>query len=138
MKSLDRFITAQSDSYDHALSEIRKGRKTSHWMWYIFPQIEGLAHSDTAKYYALKDIVEAETYLNHPVLGKRLIEISEELLKHKNKTANEIFGYPDDLKLHSSMTLFSILPNSNPVFKNVIVAYFNGADDEKTIRICNA
>ncbi|MET0571009.1 MAG: DUF1810 domain-containing protein [Pedobacter agri] len=138
MKSLDRFITAQSDSYDHALSEIRKGRKTSHWMWYIFPQIEGLAHSDTAKYYALEDTVEAENYLNHPVLGKRLTEISEELLKHKNKTANEIFGYPDDLKLHSSMTLFSILPNSNPVFKNVIAAYFNGADDEKTIRICNA
>ncbi|WP_316808163.1 DUF1810 domain-containing protein [Pedobacter agri] len=138
MKSLERFITAQHDSYEQALSEIKGGRKTSHWMWYIFPQIKGLGHSDTAKYYALQNTLEAENYLNHPVLGKRLIEISSTLLKHQGKTANEIFGYPDDLKLHSSMTLFSLLPNSDPVFDNVLLAYFNGIGDQKTIEICSA
>lgn len=135
MNSLNRFIEAQANSYENALSEIKKGRKTSHWMWYIFPQIKGLGQSETAKYYAIQDKDEAEKYLNHPILGMRLIEISKELLKHKAKTASQIFGFPDDLKLHSSITLFSILTESDQVFKDILIAYFGGLSDQKTIEI---
>jgi len=135
METLKRFIDAQENSYDHALSEIKQGKKTSHWMWYIFPQIKGLGKSETTKYYAINSKNEAEQYLNHPLLGKRLIDISKELLKHKGKSANDIFGYPDDLKLHSSITLFSILPNTNSIFKEVLSAYFNGLPDLNTINL---
>src|SRR5690606_7849927 len=98
---------AQNHVYQRALEEIRKGKKISHWMWYIFPQVEGLGHSDTAKYYAISDLDEAAEYLKHPVLSKHLIEIATALMTVNNRTALEIFGTPDDLKLRSSMTLFA-------------------------------
>ncbi|WP_231427564.1 MULTISPECIES: DUF1810 domain-containing protein [Pedobacter] len=136
MEPLERFIAAQAKQYESALSEIKKGKKITHWMWYIFPQVKGLGFSETARYYALQDLNEAREFLDHPILGKRLLEITAELLKHKNKSANEIFGYPDDLKLHSSMTVFSLISQSNPIFKNAISAFFKDFPDEKTIEIC--
>src|SRR6186713_3261128 len=114
--NLERFIDAQEASYEIALSEIKSGRKRSHWMWYIFPQIQGLGFSDISKFYAIKDLDEAENFLNHPVLGKRLIDICNELLALPGNDANAILGSPDDLKLKSSMTLFASLNNSNGVF----------------------
>jgi uncharacterized protein (DUF1810 family) len=131
--SLKRFTDAQENSYALALSEIQQGRKKSHWMWYIFPQIAGLGFSETARYYAIKDLREAIGFLKHPVLGTRLINISRELLKLNTNDARQIFGSPDNLKLHSSMTLFSMLPDSDPVFQQVLEKYFNGVKDVKTL-----
>ncbi len=104
-------------------------------MWYIFPQIQGLGFSETSKFYAIKDINEAEEFLKHPVLGSRLVHICNELLNLECNDANKIFGSPDDLKLKSSMTLFSSLPNTNPVFELVLEKFFNGTKDNKTLRI---
>jgi len=134
-KSLNRFIDAQETDYQVALSEVKNGKKQSHWMWYIFPQIEGLGHSETSRLYAIKDLKEAEDFLQHPVVGKRLIEISNELLKLENSDANDIFGSPDDLKLQSSMTLFSSLTNTHPVFQLILEKFFKGARDEKTLQL---
>ena len=133
--SLNRFIEAQQTQYPIALAEIKQGKKRSHWMWYIFPQIEGLGFSETSKFYALKDMEEAEAFLKHPVLGSRLIGICNELLRQGEKNATIIFGSPDDLKLKSSMTLFSLIPNADPVFQLVLNKYFNGEQDKKTISI---
>ncbi len=135
MNNLNRFLEAQEDDYAKALSEIRAGRKRSHWMWYIFPQIAGLGFSPTSKFYAIKDISEAEEYLEHPILGERLIEISNALLQIKDKTAHEIFGSPDNMKLKSSMTLFAALDKTNPVFQKVLDKYFNGAKDQRTFEL---
>jgi uncharacterized protein (DUF1810 family) len=135
MTTLDRFIRAQEGDYEVALSEIKNGRKQSHWMWYIFPQIQGLGFSETSKYYAIEDINEAEKYLKHSILGARLITICNELLKLTNDNANKIFGSPDDMKLKSSMTLFSSVPNADPVFKAVLQKFFNGKEDDNTLRI---
>ena len=121
--NLQRFIDAQETSYEAALSEIKNGRKKSHWMWYIFPQIQGLGFSETSKFYAIKDINEAEEFLKHPLLGHRLVRLCNELLKLESDDANRIFGSPDDLKLKSSMTLFSSL-NINPVFQMVLEKFF--------------
>jgi uncharacterized protein (DUF1810 family) len=132
--NLYRFIEAQETTYDIALSEIKRGRKQSHWMWYIFPQIKGLGFSETSKFYAIEDINEAEELLKHPLLGERLIHICNELLKLESNNANKIFGSPDDLKLRSSMTLFSSL-NSNPVFEKVLDKFYNGTKDNKTLQI---
>src|SRR5215203_1107811 len=117
--NLERFIDAQEASYEIALSEIKSGIKKSHWMWYIFPQVQGLGFSETSKFYAIKDIGEARAFLEHPVLGERLIRICNELLHLKSGNAHNIFGSPDDLRLQSSMTLFSAL-NINPVFQKVL------------------
>jgi len=133
--NLKRFIEAQEADYQIALSEIKNGRKQSHWMWYIFPQIHGLGFSETSKFYAIKNIQEAEEFLMHPILGYRLIEICNKLLELKSNDANKIFGSPDDLKLKSSMTLFSSLDNSNPVFQSVLEKFFNGTKDNKTLQI---
>jgi uncharacterized protein (DUF1810 family) len=132
---LKRFIEAQEADYQIALSEIKNGRKQSHWMWYIFPQIHGLGLSETSKFYAIINIKEAEEFLMHPILGERLIEICNKLLELKSNDANKIFGSPDDLKLQSSMTLFSSLHNSNPVFQSVLEKFFNGKKDNKTLQI---
>lgn len=132
--NLQRFIDAQETSYEAALSEIKNGRKKSHWMWYIFPQIQGLGFSETSKFYAIKDINEAEEFLKHPLLGHRLVRLCNELLKLESDDANRIFGSPDDLKLKSSMTLFSSL-NINPVFQMVLEKFFNGTEDIKTLEI---
>ncbi|MDB5119851.1 MAG: calpastatin [Sphingobacteriales bacterium] len=133
--NLQRFIDAQAADYQKALSEIKSGRKQSHWMWYIFPQIHGLGFSETSKFFALQGIEEADEYLKHPLLGNRLIEICNELLKLEGNNATSIFGKPDDLKLKSSMTLFSCLSDTNVVFQSVLVKFFNGTKDSKTLQI---
>lgn len=133
MNDLKRFLDAQENNYKRALAEIRRGRKQSHWMWYIFPQFAGLGFSETSRFYAIKTKAEAELYLVHPVLGARLIEISEALLEIEGKTANQIFGSPDDVKLKSCMTLFGTLQNAHPVFQRVLDKYFNGTKDRRTL-----
>ena len=133
MDGLERFVQAQEGSYARALQEIKNGRKTSHWMWYIFPQLSGLGHSQTARYYAIRDRAEAAAYMAHPVLGSRLLEISSELLKLKSSDAREIMGWPDDLKLKSSMTLFGLV-SREPVFRQVLEQYFGGAEDQYTVQ----
>ncbi|MDB5236684.1 MAG: hypothetical protein JWR44_3677 [Hymenobacter sp.] len=132
--TLQRFIDAQASSYQTALAEITAGRKRSHWMWYIFPQIQGLGFSETARFYAVADLREAADYLAHPVLGHRLLEISQALLGLPSNDAHHILGSPDDLKLRSSMTLFAAL-RANPVFQQVLDKFYAGASDEKTLRI---
>jgi len=133
--NLQRFLDAQQRSYETALAEIRQGKKRSHWMWYIFPQIQGLGFSETSRYYAIKDIAEAIDYLDHPVLGNRLITISRSLMQLTNQTAYQVFGSPDDMKLHSCMTLFTSLPGADPVFRQVLDKYFAGQPDKKTLQI---
>ena len=132
--SLERFKKAQEEDYETALAEIRSGRKRSHWMWYIFPQIKGLGYSSTAQYYAIQDKKEAENYLKHPILSKRLVEISEELLKIDNDNASEVFGYPDDMKLKSSMTLFYLV-SEKVVFKRGLEKFFCNELDKRTVEI---
>ncbi|HQU83344.1 MAG TPA: DUF1810 domain-containing protein [Pyrinomonadaceae bacterium] len=135
MNDLQRFINAQEGDFEDAFREIKNGRKQSHWMWYIFPQIAGLGFSSTSRFYAIKDINEAENYLAHPTLGKRLVEISEVLLTLEGKSANQIFGSPDDMKLKSSMTLFGALEDTNPVFQKVLDKYFDGDRDRRTLEL---
>ena len=132
--NLKRFTDAQESKFEKALNEIENGRKQSHWMWFIFPQVAGLGFSETSKFYELKNIGEASSYLRHPILGPRLIKISKALLAIEGKTANQIFGSPDDLKLKSSMTLFNALQNTDPVFGAVLNKYFNGIKDLKTLQ----
>ena len=129
---LKRFVDAQASDYSIALSEIKQGRKRTHWMWYIFPQIQGLGFSETSKYYAIRDVKEAINFLKHPVLGNRLINICQILIDLPGNDANKIFGSPDDMKLKSSMTLFASLPESNPVFQLVLDKFFGGIRDSKT------
>lgn len=133
--NLKRFLDAQNHVYLKALSEIRNGRKETHWMWFIFPQLEGLGQSETARFYAIADLQEAADYLAHPVLGRHLVQISEELLNIRDKSARELFGSPDDAKLRSSMTLFANVENSNPVFAAVLDHYFNNVQDEMTLKL---
>ena len=132
---LTRFLDAQANDYDRALAEIKRGRKQSHWMWYIFPQIAGLGFSETAKFYAIKDLQEAGDYLEHSVLGSRLIDIANAMVAIDGKTANQILGSPDDMKLRSSMTLFSLVKNADPVFQAVLDKFFNGQPDPRTLSI---
>ena len=115
--------------------KLKGGKKQTHWMWFIFPQIDGLGRTETSKFYAIKDITEATLFLQHSVLGNRLIEITKALLEIDGKTANEILGTPDDRKLKSSMTLFSILKNANPIFQKVLDKYYEGTKDEKTLQL---
>lgn len=131
-EGLERFVKAQEHDFVQALKEIKNGQKESHWMWYIFPQIQGLGHSPTAQYYAVKDRKEAEDYMNHPVLGSRLLEISGELLKLKSSNAREVLGWPDDMKLKSCMTLFEAV-SIEPVFGRVLDKFFDGERDAYTL-----
>jgi uncharacterized protein (DUF1810 family) len=133
--SLKRFLDAQERDYATALKEINNGHKRSHWMWYIFPQIGGLGYSEMAKRYAIKDLSEAAAYLKHPILGSRLIEISNALLAIGSSNATEVMGSPDDLKLRSCMTLFSQVPNASSVFEEVLKKYFDGKNDEATLKL---
>ncbi|TDQ11189.1 DUF1810 domain-containing protein [Pedobacter metabolipauper] len=133
--NLERFVAAQKSVFQTVLSELQNGRKQSHWMWYVFPQIQGLGFSETSKFYAIQDMNEAEAYLNHRVLGPRLIMVSEMILKLEGTNAYQIFGSPDDVKLHSSMTLFASVPGSHPVFEKVLKQFFNGLKDCKTLKI---
>ena len=137
MDKLQRFIEAQKADYAIALSEIQNGRKRSHWMWYIFPQIQGLGFSSTSKYYAIHNLAEATALLQHPELGSRLVQICQALLAGGGRDAHRIFGTPDDLKLKSSMTLFAAVPGADPVFEQVLKEFFGGVKDEQTLRILN-
>ncbi|MBD2720746.1 DUF1810 domain-containing protein [Hymenobacter armeniacus] len=132
--SLQRFLDAQQASYPTALAEINSGRKRTHWMWYIFPQIQGLGLSETARFYALRDRAEAAAFLQHPVLGARLLEISQALLDLSSNDPYRILGSPDDMKLKSSMTLFASL-QVHPVFQRVLDKFYAGEPDNKTLRI---
>lgn len=134
---LTRYIEAQERQYAIALAEMRAGQKSSHWMWFIFPQIAGLGFSDVSRFYAIKNLEEAKAYLKHVVLGKRLIEISNVVLQQDTDNTTLIFGSPDDMKLHSSMTLFAIVDEDNPdnVFKKVLAKYFKGKYDRRTEEI---
>lgn len=131
--SLDRFLEAQRPVYDNVLAELGDGCKQTHWMWFIFPQIAGLGRSSLAQYYAINDLDEAHAYLTHPVLGDRLRECSEALLGIQGKTANEIFGSPDDMKLRSSMTLFASVAGDESLFAMVLERYFHGELDKLTL-----
>ncbi|KQB40271.1 DUF1810 domain-containing protein [Flavobacterium aquidurense] len=133
-----RFLDAQNKLYLTAFSEIKKGKKETHWMWFIFPQIKGLGQSDTANYYAINDLKEATDFLEHPILGKHLIEISELFLTFKRKSADGILGDLDARKLRSSMTLFSLVDNTNPIFQEVLEAFFSGESDPSTLSIINS
>jgi uncharacterized protein (DUF1810 family) len=135
--SLDRFVDAQRDVYADALAEIKAGRKRSHWMWFVFPQIVGLGSSPTARRYAVSGPEEAKAYLDHPVLGPRLTEISRALLAVEGRSAEQIFGYPDDLKLRSSMTLFARVAEDPAVFEAVLERYYDGPD-QRTLDLLTA
>ena len=130
---MQRFIQAQENDYQTALAEVRAGYKCSHWMWYIFPQLKGLGFSSTAQYYGINGREEAMAYLKHPVLGARLREITSVLLTLEGKSAVEIFGRTDAMKLRSCMTLFNAVANGDELFQNVLDKYYNGQADERTL-----
>lgn len=131
---LARFTAAQESVYGSVLSELRSGRKRTHWMWFVFPQIAGLGYSATSKYYAIKGLEEARSYLSHPALGARLRECAEAILAVEGRSASEIFGSPDDVKLQSSMTLFAQVAEPDSVFIRVLEKYFAGGQDAGTLR----
>ncbi|MEE1321785.1 MAG: DUF1810 family protein [Acutalibacteraceae bacterium] len=136
--SLERFMNAQERVYEVALKELKDGKKTSHWMWYIFPQLRGLGKSNTSFIYGIINISEAKEYLAHPSLGTRLKECCEAVLAHKEKTAEEIFGYIDDEKLRSCMTLFAYISEEDSVFHKVLESFFDSNCDEKTVNLISA
>ena len=133
--NLNRFVQAQSWIYEWALAELKCGRKKSHWMWYIFPQIDGLGASPAAQSYAIKSAAEAKVYLNHRDLGPRLIECCKALLRLQGLSASEILGFPDDRKLRSSMTLFASVSGPNSVFAQVLGRFFGGKPDQRTLEL---
>lgn len=132
---LHRFVEAQRSDFQRALAEIRNGQKRSHWMWYIFPQFDGLGFSSTSQRYAIKSVAEAKAYLAHPILGPRLIECAEAAVSVHGRSALAIFGSPDDMKLRSCATLFaSVLPPGS-VFEQLLAKFYQGDQDEKTLRL---
>ena len=133
--NLERFLSAQERDYEQALQEIRSERKRSHWIWYIFPQLKELGYSSTAKYYGIRDLNEAKAYLKEPTLRARLIRISEALLALNESDPEIVMGYPDDMKLRSSMTLFAAADPDEPVFTQVLDKYFQGRADERTLAL---
>ena len=133
---LRRFVEAQEPVFPEVLAELRSGRKTSHWMWFVFPQIEGLGHSSTAQYYAIRSLDEAKAYLAHSVLGPRLRECARLVNSVDGRTASQIFGFPDDLKFRSSMTLFAHAAEDNADFLGALQKYFAGEFDQKTLQLC--
>ena len=132
---LSRFLRAQDTGYAQALSELRSGLKQSHWMWWVFPQFHGLAASPTSKYYSIKSLAEAKAYLDHPVLGSRLLECAETVLQVEGRSAAEILGSPDDLKLRSSATLFACVSSQGSVFDRVLEKYYRRERDDRTLRL---
>ena len=137
INSLDRFLEAQDRMYLVALRELKNGKKRSHWMWYMFPQLRGLGTSFMANMYGISGLAEAKAYLAHPVLSERLYELCGELLKHKDKTALEIFGDIDEMKLKSSMTLFALTSEDYTIFDEVLENFFGGEMDEVTVKLIN-
>jgi uncharacterized protein (DUF1810 family) len=132
---LERFVQAQRTSYAQALAELREGRKRSHWMWYVFPQFEGLGHSTMSERYAIRSRAEAEAYLRHPTLGPRLVECCEAVMGVRGRSAHDIFGSPDDLKLRSCATLFAAVSPTGSVFHRLLDAFFEGRRDERTLAL---
>jgi uncharacterized protein (DUF1810 family) len=132
---LERFVRAQASVYDQALAELRNGRKRTHWIWFIFPQIEGLGYSSTSRHYAIKSLEEARAYLRHPLLGSRLVECAQAVLAVEGRTVSDILPYPDDLKLRSSMTMFECVEHPGSVFAQVLEKCFQGKRDERTIQL---
>jgi uncharacterized protein (DUF1810 family) len=130
---LDRFVGAQAGIYDQALAELRRGRKESHWMWFVFPQMAGLGRSGTARFYGIASAAEARAYLAHPVLGPRLRESADAALTHKDRSAEAIFGVVDAMKLRSSMTLFAAVASDPAPFAAVLDALFKGEPDAATL-----
>jgi uncharacterized protein (DUF1810 family) len=130
---LNRFVSAQEGVFEVALAELRRGQKRSHWMWFIFPQLAGLGYSSTSRKYAIKSLDEARAYLAHPVLGQRLLDCCRAILSVQGRSASEIMGYPDDLKLRSSITLFVLAADSHPEFRQVLDRYFGGQLDPRTL-----
>ena len=133
--NLSRFVLAQEHNYERALLEIRSGKKRSHWMWYVFPQIDGIGFSSTSKRYSIKSLDEAKAYLEHPVLGARLLDCAEAVICVESQSATEIFGSPDDLKLKSCATLFACVVSSESVFDRLIEKYYQGKRDAKTLQL---
>jgi uncharacterized protein (DUF1810 family) len=132
---LSRFLNAHEANYKHALSEIRGGQKRTHWMWYIFPQMDGLAFSSMSLHYSIKSIEEAQAYLNHPVLGSRLVECAEAVVEVEGLSIAQILGAPDDLKLRSCATLFASVSPSGSVFDRILEKYYHGVRDDKTLHL---
>jgi uncharacterized protein (DUF1810 family) len=130
---LRRFVVAQEGHYQRALLEVRAGEKRSHWMWFVFPQFDGLGHSPMSQRYSIKSIAEAKAYLHHPILGPRLVECCEAVLGVKGRSANEIFGFPDDGKLRSCATLFAEVSSPESVFERVLHIYYEGVPDPVTL-----
>ncbi|HEY1185119.1 MAG TPA: DUF1810 domain-containing protein [Bryobacteraceae bacterium] len=128
-----RFLDAQDPVYAQVCSELRAGRKRSHWMWFIFPQIQGLGYSPLAKKFAISSVDEAKAYLDHPILGARLKELCRLVNRVEGRSIEEIFGYPDDLKFRSSMTLFAHAASDDQIFRDALEKYFNGEDDPATV-----
>lgn len=137
MIDLEIFIQAQKSTYNQALAELIDGRKTTHWMWFIFPQIAGLGTSDMARKYAIPDLATAKQYLAHELLGARLRECTQAILSVNGRSAHEILGSPDDMKLKSSMTLFELADGPDSVFSAILTKFFNGQRDQKTLMIVN-
>lgn len=135
MEDLERFVRAQSYQYETALKEIKNGRKRTHWMWYVFPQLRGLGHSSTSWEYGIADLEEAKAYLAHPILGKRLLEICNAALEIPSNNVAEVFGFPDHLKLRSSMTLFEVADPQQPIFRQVLQKFFQSERDPATLRM---
>lgn len=133
--SFNDFIQAQNPIYPQVIKELTQGRKRTHWMWFIFPQIKGLGHSVMAQRFAIQSLAQAQAYLQDDVLGARLLECAELLLLHSDKSALEIFGTPDNLKLHSSLTLFALVADRDSVFEQLLQQFFVGQQDIKTISI---
>lgn len=135
---LDRFVKAQDGVHAQALNELRAGHKVGHWMWFVFPQVAGLGSSPRSQRYAIGSLEEARAYLDHPVLGSRLVECARAVLTHPNRTAREIMGSPDDAKLRSSMTLFALAADSEPLFQQVLDTFFAGERDQRTLDLLSA
>ena len=136
--NLERFLEAQIFTYEAAMNELSQGKKTGHWIWYIFPQIEGLGSTDMTKLFSIKSTQEASAYLKHPILGERLIESCEILLSLDATSISEVMGFPDDLKLRSSMTLFEYVSLPNSIFRKVLLRYFDNELDETSIKLIKA
>ena len=135
---LSRFVRAQDESYAQALAELARGRKQSHWMWYVFPQLDGLGSSPPSKFYAIKSEDEARAYLEHPVLGPRLAECAQAILSIEGSSARAILGSPDDLKLKSCATLFAHVSPPGSVFEQLLDKFYAGERDAATLRLLSA
>ena len=138
MIDLQIFVQAQEDIYEQALAELKNGSKESHWMWFVFPQIAGLGNSVTTRKYAIPNLADAKAYLSHDLLGSRLRECTEAVLAVEGRTAYEILGSPDDMKLKSCMTLFELADGPDSIFSDILMKYFEGQRDERSLTILNA